>query len=45
MKKNEDEPEKVFIDLFKNDVFSIGVTLYEIATGNSIVGINDNKST
>ena len=29
------------MDLYKNDVFSIGITLYKIVTGKSIVGIND----
>ena len=31
------ELEKVYIDLFKNDIYQAGVTLYEIATGKSIV--------
>lgn len=29
--------EKVWIDLFKNDIYQAGVTLYEIATGKSII--------
>ena len=32
--------EKVYIDLFKNDIYQAGVTIYEIATGKSIVNKN-----
>ena len=39
--KIENDPDyllkKVYIDLFKNDIYQAGVTVYEIATGKSIV--------
>ena len=37
------EIEKVYHDLFKNDIYQTGVTCYEIATGKSVVGINEPK--
>ena len=43
-KRNTDpeyEIEKVYHDLFKNDIYQTGVTCYEIATGKSVVGINE----
>ena len=33
--------KKVYIDLFKNDIYQAGVTVYKIATGRSITGINE----
>lgn len=33
--------KKVHIDLFKNDIYQAGVTIYKIATGKSIAGINN----
>ena len=38
-KENKDrdyELEKVYLDLFKNDIYYAGITIFEIATGSSI---------
>ena len=41
LKDFEYELEKVYYDLFKNDIYQIGITIFKIATGKSVVGINN----
>ena len=35
------EPGKIYFDLFKNDIYQAGITIFEIVTGTSVKGMND----
>ena len=34
-------PDFAYVDLFKTDIYSLGVTLFEVMTNKSIVDINE----